>query len=116
MKLNICELETIKQWYNAIYELNRDYIKPSDAILYIKIGKALERPKEVQRWNLCCNCKEWRGSRADEFDKCHINKIGHVRFDNYCIEHSIDAGIDVDRFISQFEFKPMEIEFSVRSK
>jgi len=60
---------------------------------------------------LCCNCKEWRGIYADEFDKCHINKIGYLRFDNYCSKHSVDINVDIDSFISQFEFKPQEVEF-----
>jgi hypothetical protein len=60
--------------------------------------------------NLCCNCKEWRGTGNDEYDKCHINKCGFLRYDNYCKKHDLLDGVDVDRFKEQFDFNPQEVE------
>jgi len=42
MKLGKEELDIIRQWYNAVYDLNRDYLNCSDVILISKILEELK--------------------------------------------------------------------------
>lgn len=46
MELNESELDTLRQWYNSIYDTHREYLVPSDVILYVKI---IDRLDEIKR-------------------------------------------------------------------
>ncbi len=64
MKLTNNELNTIRQWYNAINDINPTYLGEKDAILYVKIMENLElRP------NMC-------GVKDYFWLQCDKGKIG----------------------------------------
>jgi hypothetical protein len=43
MELTDEEINIVRQWYNAVYDLNREYLNPSDVILYVKIVNHLDK-------------------------------------------------------------------------
>ncbi|NLP43262.1 MAG: hypothetical protein GX351_01415 [Peptococcaceae bacterium] len=97
MEFRIEELDIIRQWYDAVQELNPKYLEERDAALYIKIIEELSKIEERM------NRLKQLGFVEDKFQRSFSKTItkGNYHYQQHISYDEIEKTKDFDKYIKR---------------